>query len=255
MPPLSTTLQHTLSTHTGPINALTFSSLGGTYILSGSSDREIHLSRTLPTTPSTAPSTTPSPPTTTSPIQKYSAHGYAILSLSCAGDNQTFASAGGDRSVFLWDVSTAATLRRFGGTQGHTSRVNAVVFAGEGDSVLVSGGGDTSVRIWDVRSRAQAPVMVLDEAADSVTALDVSKGDAVLVSGSVDGRVRWYDVRAGLVKVDTMPAAVTGVQVTRDGEGCLVSTLDSRVRVMDARDGRCLQTFERGRNEELRVQA
>lgn len=43
---------------------------------------------------------------------------------------------GGDRQVFLWDVETGGTVRRWA---GHLSRVEAVEFAGEGDSVVVSG--------------------------------------------------------------------------------------------------------------------
>ena len=45
-------------------------------------------------------------------------------------------SVGGDKTVFLWDVATAKTLRRFG---GHLARVNACAFGGEGGSVVVSG--------------------------------------------------------------------------------------------------------------------
>src|SRR5436305_12352364 len=111
-PTLPTTLLHTISSHTGPINALTFSAIGGTYILTGSSDRQIHLSRTEPATHTTAKES--SAPTTSSPIQRYSAHGYAVLDLACSSDNTSFASVGGDRSVFLWDVQAARTLRRFG---------------------------------------------------------------------------------------------------------------------------------------------
>ena len=51
-------------------------------------------------------------------------------------DNARFASVGGDRAVFLWDVEQGVTVRRW---SGHTARIEAVQFAGEGDSVVVSG--------------------------------------------------------------------------------------------------------------------
>jgi len=38
--------------------------------------------------------------------------------------------------VFVWDVATAQTLRRF---SGHLARVNACAFGGEGDCVVISG--------------------------------------------------------------------------------------------------------------------
>lgn len=248
-PTLPSNLLHTITSHSGSINAVTFSSLGGTYILSGSSDRQIHLSRTEPTAtiPTFASST---------PIQKYAAHGYPILDISCSADNKTFASVGGDRSVFLWDVQAASTLRRFGGTQqGHTSRVNAVSFAGTDDSVIVSGSDDRSVRIWDVKSRNANPVMVFDEASDSVSAVTVIEEQ--IISGSVDGRVRSYDIRMGLCTEDAMPAAVTSVQTTKDGQALLVGCLDSKIRLIDRKDGTCLQAFggDRFANNELRIKS
>ena len=115
-----------------PVNAVTFSSYPGTYVLTGSSDRAIHLSRAVP-------SNTENPAQaveTTAPIQRYEAHGYSVLDVAVAADNARFASVGGDRQVFLWDVEQGITTRRW---SGHTSRVEAVQFAGEGDSVVVSG--------------------------------------------------------------------------------------------------------------------
>lgn len=242
---LPSLLVNTLTTHAGPINAITFSSLGGTYILTGSSDRQIHLSRSEPASSSSSSSSS-LPSVTTSPIQKYAAHGYPVLDIAVSQDNQTFASVGGDRSVFLWDVQNATgTLRRFGNntTQGHTSRINAVAFAGAGDSVLVSGGDDTSVRLWDVKSRDAKPLMVLDEAKDGVSSLAVPLNGYELVAGSVDGRVRSYDIRMGRVTVDVMPGPVTSLDVSRDARAVLVGCLDGRLRMMDRVDGTCLRAF------------
>jgi mitogen-activated protein kinase organizer 1 len=254
MSTLPSTLIHTISSHNGPINALTFSSIGGTYILSGSSDHQIHLTRTEPQ--STSSKSTSSAHVTSIPIQKYAAHGYPILDISCSADNQTFASVGGDRSVFLWDVPNATTIRRFGGNQqGHTSRINAVSFAGIEDSVLVSGSDDRSVRVWDVKSRNINPIMVFEEAADSVSSVVVREEE--IIAGSVDGRVRSYDVRMGRCIEDTMPAAVTSVQMTGDGQAMLVGCLDSKIRLVDRKDGGCLRAFSGDgfTNEELRLKS
>lgn len=143
-----TQLVHTLKTHNGslpkapsptkltnpgPVNALTFSSSPGTYLLTGSSDRSIHLSRAVPNN-SNNPHALPAE--TTSPIQRYDAHGYSVLDVAVAADNARFASVGGDRGVFLWDVEQGVTVRRW---SGHNARIEAVEFAGEGDAVVVSG--------------------------------------------------------------------------------------------------------------------
>lgn len=179
-----------------------------------------------------------------------------MLSLSVSGDNARFASAGGDRSLFLWDVATAQTIRRLGGNQqSHTARINSVAFAGEDDTLLVSGSLDTSVRIWDLKSGSFKPIQVLTEARDSVSAVVVRGSE--IVTGSVDGKVRTYDVRMGKCVTDIIGPSVTSLSLSKDGKAVLVGSLDSKVRFMDRRDGTCLKAYgDPGfRNEELRVQS
>ncbi|KAI0119989.1 WD40-repeat-containing domain protein [Nemania sp. FL0031] len=262
----------------GPVHALAYSASPGTYVLAGSSDRSIRLynpqpgssSGTTTTTTNTTnhhslPSSHLSKKHVASQpvvpegrlIQTYSAHGYEVLSLTVSSDNARFASAGGDRAVFLWDVASAQTLRRFGGasSHGHTARVNSVVFAGDGDTLLISGGLDTTVRVWDVRSGAPKPVQVLSEAKDAVSSLATHGSE--IVAGSVDGRVRTYDVRAGRCVTDVVGPSVTSLSLTRDGKAVLVSGLDSKLRLMDRETGGCLKTYANPgwKNENLRVQS
>uniref|UniRef100_L2GBX0 WD repeat protein n=1 Tax=Colletotrichum fructicola (strain Nara gc5) TaxID=1213859 RepID=L2GBX0_COLFN len=239
----------------GPVHAVTYSSSPGTYILTGSADRTIRLYN--PATQDANPRYTSNLTTRTTPrvpegrmIQSYASHGYEVLDLAVAADNERFASCGGDRAVFLWGVASATTLRR----PGHSSRINCVAFGGDGDSLVISAGFDTSVRVWDCKSNSAKPVQVMDEAKDSVTALVVR--DAEIVAGSVDGRVRSYDVRMGKCITDTMGASVTSLKLTRDGKAMLVGSLDSKIRLMDRDSGSCLKTYEDAgwKNEELRVQ-
>ncbi|KAI1765613.1 WD40 repeat-like protein [Hypoxylon sp. FL1150] len=248
----------------GPVHALTYSASPGTYILAGSADRSIRLYNPQPSTsihPSSShitKKTTPVPQAIPEGrlVQTYSAHGYEVLSLTVSADNARFASSGGDRAVFLWDVATAQTLRRFGGTQqSHAARINCVAFAGEDDSLLVSGSLDCSVRVWDVKSGAPKPVQVLAEARDSVSAVAVRGPE--IVSGSVDGRVRSYDVRMGRCVTDVIGPSVTSLSMTRDGKAVLVGSLDSKVRLMDRESGGCLKTYSNPewKNEDLRVQS
>ncbi|ATY58422.1 WD domain-containing [Cordyceps militaris] len=241
----------------GPIHAVTYSSSSGTYILTGSADRTIRLYNPQPAS-SSASAAAASPPQGRL-IQTYEAHGYEVLSLAVSGSNTSFVSGGGDRGVFLWDVASASTTRRFGGgAHGHTSRVNCVAFAGEGDAVVASGGFDTTVRLWDARSPSARPIQVLDEARDAVTCLAVR--GAEVVAGSVDGRVRSYDVRVGACTTDVVggrDAGVTSVALTRDARAMLVGTLDSTLRLMDRDDGACLRAYRADgwRNDELRLQS
>ncbi|KAI6847264.1 WD40 repeat-like protein [Hortaea werneckii] len=219
-----------------PVHALTFSAGTGQYLLTGSQDRQIRLFN----------------PSTTKLIQTYSAHGYEVLDLAVAEDNSRFVSGGGDKTVFLWDVATGVTLRRFA---GHAGRVNAVAFGGTGDAVVVSGSFDGMVKVWDSRARGDRAMMSWGEARDAVSSVFV-RGCEVLV-GSVDGRVRVYDLVSGCVDTDVLGASVTSVMPTVASDSYLVSTLDSHVRLMDRSTGKCLQSFKGGgfRNESYRVRS
>lgn len=63
-----------------------------------------------------------------------------MLDIAVSEDNDRFVSVGGDKTVFLWDVVTAKTVRRWGGGNGgHAGRVNCCSFGGEGGGVLFTG--------------------------------------------------------------------------------------------------------------------
>ncbi|RDL36375.1 uncharacterized protein BP5553_05727 [Venustampulla echinocandica] len=244
----------------GPVHALAYSSSPSTYILAGSADRCIRLYN--PSRP--APETTSNPldpPRATQLIKTYTAHGYEVLDISVAQDNATFASVGGDRSVFLWDVARGQTIRRFGQhNHGHNARVNSVTFAGVGDSVLISGSFDATVRIWDVKSQNSKPVVVLDDAKDSISCVLVGTGwggEHEILTGSVDGRVRCYDIRMGRLHTDVIGASVTSLQRTRDGKGVLVGALDSTIRLMDRDGGGLLKAYKADtwKNSEFRLRS
>ena len=108
--------------------------------------------------------------------------------------------------MLLWDVSTARTLRRWG---GHFGRVNCVDFGGEGEGVIVSGSFDATVRIWDIKSQSAKPIQVLEEAKDSVSSMQVAGWE--ILTGCVDGKLRCYDVRMGIVRVDTVGSTYSSV--------------------------------------------
>ncbi|KAL8693480.1 MAG: hypothetical protein Q9218_001711 [Villophora microphyllina] len=165
-------------------------------------------------------------------------------------DNARFASVGGDKQVFLWDVATARTLRRW---SGHFGRVNCVDFGGEEGSVVVSGSFDATVRLWDCKSQSTKPIQTLEESKDSVSSLHVLGHE--IVTGSVDGKMRLYDLRMGMIYVDTLGHPITSVQQTTDGNAVLVSTLDSTIRLMDKSNGKMLQNYKGHTNTDFRIRS
>ncbi|KAF8270257.1 nuclear mRNA splicing protein [Lactarius quietus] len=179
--PLARALHTTLENHKGPVHVARYAKGTAKYVLTGGQDRT-----------------------------SYSAHGYEVLSISVAHDNTKFASSGGDRSVFLWDVTTGNTLRRI---SAHLTKINVVEFNADA-TVVASGSYDSTVKLWDLRAQNRQPIQALEEARDSVQTLYV--GSSRIMSGSVDGHVRTYDLRKGELRADYIGHPVTSVVPTQD---------------------------------------
>jgi mitogen-activated protein kinase organizer 1 len=240
-----------LTGHNGIVHAVAYSSGAQSYILTGSSDRTIRLYNPQKAPPSSVAPTASNayPPGL---VNKYSAHGYEVLSIDVNTNNDKFVSTGGDKTIFVWDVQTAQTVRRF---TGHAGRVNRGVFGGDGDGIIATGSFDGTVKIWDFKSNSHKPIMTLDDAKDAVT--DVAVHDAEILAASVDGRVRSYDIRTGMCQADVIGAPCTSLDVSKKGTELLVSSLDSTVRLMDRTNGELLKAYTDDAfvNKDLRVKS
>jgi mitogen-activated protein kinase organizer 1 len=109
----------TLVAHKGAINAAVFNSDGG-YCMTGGDDRRVLLWNPHRDEPV--------------PIKEYSVHNQRVLDIAIALDNGSFASCGGDRTVFVWDVTGGTVTRRL---LGHEQRVNCLRYAADG-AILVT---------------------------------------------------------------------------------------------------------------------
>lgn len=90
--------------HAGAINAVRFSS-DGNYCMSCSDDKTVSLWNPFKADPTQGGAAML--------IKSYAGvHGYGVLDLCISADNSRFASAGGDRAAFLWDVTTGASYSR-----------------------------------------------------------------------------------------------------------------------------------------------
>jgi mitogen-activated protein kinase organizer 1 len=149
--------------------------------------------------------------------------------------------AASDRTVVVHDVVTGQCVRRL---QGHQGRVNAVAIS-KGADIYLSASYDATVRLWDGRSRSHAPLQILTEAKDSVTAVHTVQGDAtaVICTASVDGEIRTYDLRRGLLQCDRVASPITGMCPSRDARGVVVNCLDGALRLLDLQTGRMVQHY------------
>lgn len=232
---LTATLTHNAAKSSTGVNCCAFNG-DGSYCMSGGDDRAIRLWNPHRGEQAGAP------------IKEYTAHNQRILDLCIAKDNASFASCGGDRTVFVWDVTSGQVLRRL---TGHEQRVNCVRY-GPDCACLVSASYDKSVRCWDLRSRNAAPIQILDGAADSVSAVEV--GEHEIIAGSIDGTVTTFDLRKGDALRDTLGPPVGHVTLSGDHNCLLCATLDSRLRLLDKSSGTVLCEYLGHQNGNFKLQ-
>ncbi|KAI0245837.1 hypothetical protein BJV78DRAFT_1136771, partial [Lactifluus subvellereus] len=99
----------------------------------------------------------------------------------------------GDRSVFLWDVTTGSTIRRI---SVHLTKINVVEFIGGASSRSIS-------------FQNRQPIQALEEARDSAQTPHV--GSSRIMSGPVDGHGRTYDLGKGELRTDYIRRTSTHV--------------------------------------------
>lgn len=112
-----------------------------------------------------------------------------ITTLAFSPDGKTLASAAGytESDIRLWD---AATGKRIGQLEGHSSWVSALVFWPDGKK-LASSSADQTIRTWDMAS--QKSLDVLRGHRLEVWRLALLPDNKTLVSGGKDGTVCFWD--------------------------------------------------------------
>jgi len=101
-------------------------------------------------------------------------HQGAIFDIAFSPDGQILASASGDSTVRLWNVSDGTLARML---EGHTNLVGGVAFSPDGKA-LASGSEDNTVRLWQVSDGT--PLLTLD-AGGAAGSLTFSIDGAILV--------------------------------------------------------------------------
>lgn len=120
-----------------------------------------------------------------------------VKALAYAKDREQVASAGLDKAIFLWDVTTLTALTASNNTvttsslNGNKDSIYSLTMNPSG-TMIVSGSTEKVLRVWDPRTCAK--LMKLKGHTDNVKALVLNRDGTQCLSGSSDGTVRLWSL-------------------------------------------------------------
>lgn len=118
-------------------------------------------------------------------------HDGPVLDVAWSADGQHVFSAGGDKIVKMWQLSSNNTMT----VAAHDEPVRHVFYSkdmGNGSPCLITGSWDRSIRYWDIRAPTGTPMGTVPMG-EKVYCMDVRS--PLLVVGTSERKLRVYDIR------------------------------------------------------------
>jgi WD40 repeat protein len=181
------------------------------------------------------------------PFRIFKAHNFAITDLSWSSGDFLISSSL-DSTVRLWHVDHSECLCTF----QHSDCVASVEFHPFDNGIFISGSLDGRIRMWDLIEKK-----ILhwnDVPRDAITAVSFNRDGSIIIAGTLAGNCVFYD---SFLKYNTQIAMsqkyskqhkVTGIQVmpatSAVEEKILVTTTDSKLRLVNLRDKSLYRTYK-----------
>ena len=125
---------------------------------------------------------------------------YYVTACGISPDGNWIASAGGDRTIKIWDFTSGKQLMEF---EGHSGKVRAMVYSPDG-KYLVSAGEDQTLKIWDPKTGTEINALVghTGEVIDCA----LRPENTSLLSASSDGTLKLWNIKRYSKKGGSWPA-------------------------------------------------
>eukprot|EP00252_Welwitschia_mirabilis_P027961 TRINITY_DN9847_c0_g2_i2.p1 TRINITY_DN9847_c0_g2~~TRINITY_DN9847_c0_g2_i2.p1 ORF type:complete len:633 (-),score=116.58 TRINITY_DN9847_c0_g2_i2:31-1929(-) len=179
------------------------------------------------------------------PLCSFHGHQLDVLDLSWS-QSQYLLSASMDKTVRLWHLGRQTCLKTF----FHNGVVTSVQFNPVDDRYFISGSLDKKVRIWNVLN---GHVVDWSDLREIVTATSYTPDGKGGVVGTINGHCRFYNTSGNKLQLERKVSVgkkkkrstgkITGFQFApEDSRKVLITSADSRVRILDGDDVICKYT-------------
>jgi serine/threonine protein kinase len=169
----------------------------------------------------------------------YTDHEESIQALAWSPDGRYMASAGEDKTVQVWDVTTGRTIHTH---RGHSMNVTNVAWSPDSRRIA-SCSEDKTVQVWDATNGGNIFVYYAHQ--DKVNAVTWSPGSTHIASASEDRTIHVWDASSGrkVLMYSSHDGGVTDVAWAHDGLRIASSSLDETVQIWHVMTGNTLFTY------------
>ena len=162
-------------------------------------------------------------------LREFSGHVGSVTDLVVHPDGKFLITGGEDKTVRVWEVTSAKQMRSF---QGHMTRILAISVRGDGRQIA-SASEDGAIRLWDLSTSDDH--RALTEATEPIWSVAVSADGKRAAAAGADKQIRIYDPETGKLETSLLgnASAVTTVAFFPDSNRLVSGGGDRLVRIWD----------------------